>query len=232
MTIICHQHKFIFIKTRKTAGTSIETALARYCSDDDVITALSDDDEATRAEAGVRSAQNLHVPIRRYGLGELRNLARGERTRFYNHTPASDVKRFVSRSNWRDYYVFCVERNPFDRAISQYHWKNRKNADSLPPMPEFFRNLSMLSMSNWSLYTSENKIVVDEVVKYESLDSDLKRVGEKLGIDIDISNIHAKAWTRNDRRNYWEVLDQESRSIIEDRCAKEISHFGYEWRSN
>jgi hypothetical protein len=230
--IICHQHKFIFLKTRKTAGTSIETALANYCDDGDVITALSDEDEAARSDSGVRSAQNLKVPISKYGPSEVVRLLKGERTRFYNHIPATDIARFVPDLTWREYFVFCVERNPFDRAISQYHWKNRKISGAPPPMAEFFTNLSTLSMSNWSLYTSNDRVIVDKVIRYEHLESELKTVGQQLGITIDVSNIHAKAWTRKDRRNYWEVIDEESREIIERRCAKEIAHFGYQWNPN
>ena len=40
--IISHQLQLIFVKTRKTAGTSIEIALSRYAGPDDVITAISD----------------------------------------------------------------------------------------------------------------------------------------------------------------------------------------------
>jgi hypothetical protein len=36
--IISHKHKFIFFKTKKTAGTSIEIALSKYRGPDDVIT--------------------------------------------------------------------------------------------------------------------------------------------------------------------------------------------------
>ena len=229
MTIICHQHKFIFIKTRKTAGTSIETSLARFCGDDDVITALSDEDEAARISAGIRSAQNLHVPLRHYGPIQIAKLAKGERARFYNHTPAVDVRRFVTSKQWKDYFIFCIERNPFDRAISQYFWKNRKLSHNLPAMATFFENLSDLNMSNWNVYSDGHHPIVDQVIRYENLERGLSEVGELLGIKIDISQIHAKGWTRTDRRSYQEVLDPESRSIIEKRCAQEISFFGYQW---
>ena len=227
--IINHQHKFIFVKTRKTAGTSIETALATMCDDHDVITALSDDDEAARRESGIRSAQNIHVPLSGYGWPEFRRLLTGERTRFYNHFPARDIKRIVPPRLWHEYFVFCVERNPFDRAISQYHWKNRKIKDKLPSMPEFFKTLSDLNMSNWSLYTKNDRVIVDHVIRYENLVDELVAVGRRLGITIDVSNIRAKSWTRTDRRDYWEVLDPESRAIIEKRCSREIEHFGYHW---
>ena len=56
--IICHEHKFIFIKTRKTAGTSIETALSKFCGESDSLTSLSSEDEVARKDLGLRGMQN------------------------------------------------------------------------------------------------------------------------------------------------------------------------------
>lgn len=42
--IVCHEHKFIFIKTRKTAGTSAEIALSQHCGTRDIITPMAPED--------------------------------------------------------------------------------------------------------------------------------------------------------------------------------------------
>ena len=39
--IISHKYKFIFIKTRKTAGTSMEIYLSQYCDDNDIVTPIT-----------------------------------------------------------------------------------------------------------------------------------------------------------------------------------------------
>ena len=46
--IISHKYKFIFLKTTKTAGTSVEISLSRFCGDDDIITPIDFADEAIR----------------------------------------------------------------------------------------------------------------------------------------------------------------------------------------
>jgi hypothetical protein len=38
--IVSHRHRFIFIKTHKTAGSSMEMALAPLCGPDDIVTPM------------------------------------------------------------------------------------------------------------------------------------------------------------------------------------------------
>jgi hypothetical protein len=47
--IVSHEHKFIFLKSKKTAGTSIELALSQLCGPSDILTPLTRIDEASRA---------------------------------------------------------------------------------------------------------------------------------------------------------------------------------------
>ena len=46
--IISHEHKFIFLKTKKTAGTAIEAALSELCGASDVITPYREESEQHR----------------------------------------------------------------------------------------------------------------------------------------------------------------------------------------
>lgn len=51
--IVSHEHKFIFMKTRKTASTSVEIALSRVCGERDIITPdLAEDEELRQQIAG------------------------------------------------------------------------------------------------------------------------------------------------------------------------------------
>jgi len=50
--IISHKHKFIFIKTRKTAGTSIEIFLSQFCGKNDTLTPIGEG-ESLRKEQDI-----------------------------------------------------------------------------------------------------------------------------------------------------------------------------------
>ena len=124
--IVSHRHRFIFIKTEKTAGTSIELSLAKVCGPEDVITAVlhpADRELRRSLGPGYRGEQNELVPLRFLtSLDIARAVKAGRRPRFTNHMGAADVRRFVPREVWDGYYKFCVERNPWDKVISSYCW--------------------------------------------------------------------------------------------------------------
>lgn len=65
--IVSHKHKFIFIKTAKSAGTSIEIALSKFCGSEDIITPiLPAEDERKRKQLGYKGQQNFKVPFSLY----------------------------------------------------------------------------------------------------------------------------------------------------------------------
>ena len=46
--IISHEHRFIFLKTKKTAGTAIEAALSQLCGPECVVTPYREESEQDR----------------------------------------------------------------------------------------------------------------------------------------------------------------------------------------
>jgi hypothetical protein len=227
--IVNHKYKFIFVKTRKTAGTSIEIALSQLSGDDDIITPISPEDEMKRQEAGARKPQNYKVPLRYYGLSDWFRLLRSRQPKYYkNHAPAWYIRDHIDRDIWNTYFKFCFERNPFDKAISRYYWSTR-NVTPRPEIGEYLASAPIELLSNWDIYTIDDKIAVDFVGRYESLHEDLAKVAEKLGLPGGINLPNAKGGHRKDNRHYSEVLDARARARLEQVCAKEIAAFSYHY---
>ena len=107
--ILSHKYRFIFLKTAKTAGSSIEAALAPVCGPDDIITGNERNLLRRNYQLGLGKL-GLHVP------GEIsRRLP--EVSGFYPHMPGRQVRRLVDREIWDNYFKFAVERNPWDRQV-------------------------------------------------------------------------------------------------------------------
>jgi len=106
--IINYVKKIIFIKTKKTASTSIEISLSEFCADRCIITPITPRDEETRKTLGVKGAQNYIIKDDRSG----RPIS------IYNHIPTAKIRRLFP-GEWRDFLKIAVVRNPFDVAISR-----------------------------------------------------------------------------------------------------------------
>jgi len=229
--IISHKHRFIFLKTEKTAGTSVEIALSEFCGPDDVITPIIAEDEAMRAEAGFRGPQNYDFGRGARTLKDAIRVIKGKPIGFRAHSPAAYVARYAPSAAWRDYLKFTIVRNPFDCAISRHFWANRAaaadpsaiNAAILAERPE--------RLSNWPIYTIGGEIVADQVVRYEHLVADLEALRLKLGLPSPLRSFQAKGGVRKNRAHYSAVLDAAARARIETVCAPELAAHGYRWEA-
>ena len=231
--IISHKYKFIFLKTTKTAGTSIELALSRFCGEDDIISEVSPADEKLRRQLGTRGPQHHQaVPLAKYSVRDWKRLLRRGRRRFvyYNHMPAREVKALIGNTIWDEYYKFCFERNPWDRAISWYYW--RCSTEPRPPISQFIASgaLRTLKDKGFGVYAIDGKIAVDRVCRYENLEAELSSVcNTRLQIPEKLALPKAKAGYRRDRRHYRDVLAEADRDRIAQLFADEIELFGYRY---
>ncbi len=175
--IISHEYKFIFLKTRKTVGTSIEIALSQFCGKKDVITPISRMDEVLREELSYRGPQNFRVPSSKDAPEDGLSLSARRKIGYYNHMPAEQVRSLIGTTIWHEYFKFCFERNPWDRAISLYFGRTH-NHQPRPSLLEFLRRRrdelpyqgKGIKLSNIDVYSIDGDIAVDHVGLYEDLD--------------------------------------------------------------
>ena len=188
--IISHKHKFIFIKTKKTAGTSLEIALSKYCGPDDIITPISEEDEILRSQLQYRGPQN-------YNLDDFS---------YYSHISAKQIKEHIDEDIWNSYYKFCFERNIYEKIISFYYWEYKD--EPRPSMMEFLASGSVdrLFIGSQANYKIDGEVVVDDIYQFEKLEASFSEILHKLSIDDTVTLPQAKTKYRKDKSSYQDIL--------------------------
>ena len=161
--IVSHKYKFVFIKTTKTAGTSIEIELAKLVGDGDIVTPIKPPVEG-------HCARNYRMRDRLLFTKE-----------FYNHMPARLVRDYLGARRFDDYFKFCVEREPVEKCVS--HFSMLKNS------PDHGQGMKRLT---WDQYVSNGEfpvdidkytdaggsLIVDRIIRYENLDREMAGIAE------------------------------------------------------
>jgi hypothetical protein len=229
--IVSHAHKFIFLKTKKTAGTAIEAALSELCGPDDIITPYRAESEQDRKG---RTPQNYRIEHELKPKRKLwrKLLLRPERyyhptVGYYEHMPAARVRAYVGEEIWRRYYKFAFDRNPWDRQVSWYFYKT-KSKRARPSFERFMQSRRRAYVDNYELYTLDGGLAVDRVCRYESLEDDLNAVLQELGVgrtlEVPRSNVSRD---RDAASDYRSLYSDETREIVAEWYAPEITLLGY-----
>jgi hypothetical protein len=229
--IISHKHKFIFIKNRKTAGTSIEIALSSICGKHDIITPITKNDERVRKKLGFLSAQNYAYPKYKYRTFKLLKwMYRKMEDGYYNHMSAKEIKALVSEDVWNSYYKFSFDRNPYDKMVSLYFW--RKGDEKYESFYDFLTNGGLRGFFSYDAYAIDNVVAVDNVYKYEEMDFFLKDLSERLDLakTLELPTYRAKSKSRK-IEGYREILDDKSVEEIKTLFAREIKLLGYDYKT-
>ncbi len=238
--ILSFSHRFLFIKTRKTAGTSVEIALSRYCAGpDDVITPISPEDELLRLEHG-RLPQNFSA--RRYREAAYRAIVRTRyqplmkafvrwewpRRRFYNHMTMSEVRALVPAARLAGVTSFTIERHPYEKVVSLAHFSKNTRDQRGRELPAIVDSvIAERKYLNYPQYVVDGAVAVDRVIRHERLVDDLNALMRELDLPALPSLPNAKAGFRTTRKPAAEILSPAQKAQIRTDATFEFDQFGY-----
>lgn len=212
--IVSHKHKFIFFKTRKTAGSSLQVALAEHCGPDDIITGqyrLGVDDNSHTAGLNMDKFCSTHP-----------------------HPELAQVRAFLGEDIWNSYYKFAFVRNPYDIAVSRYHWNVKGKAGgkktSVDGFHSWVANGNLFDKDRASLYVSRNEYVdLDFIGYYENLEEDINYVCSKIGIP-GLQLPQLKSGYR-DNSSYKSFYDEGTKQKVFDFYRSDFYLFGYNFEN-
>ncbi len=215
--IVNHRYQFIFLRTEKTAGTSLYSALKAMCEPTDLV--------ANRSRPGWAK----HSPIQYGALQRTMPRYFGPHV----HANARHVKSLVPPDVWSGYLKFAVERNPWDRQVSLYFHREWKKSNQSPAFDTdmrspWYRNTEYCKLDNWSIYAIGGDIVADRILRFETLEEDIECLVKDLGIsNLDLPRKRSEY--RSERPHYSTYYSDETRDIIGRWYQREIEALNYEF---
>ncbi len=241
--IISHKYRFIFVRTEKTASTSLENALYPFLQPSDVCSGL--------VEGNIAEGLPPHPALNHRGfidpfcdcrrelpLNENWSLLQQNLTRFRKclkfhrpHMPAWMIRNRLPEQVWHDYFVFCFDRNPYDKVVSHYYHVRGK----VPGLAEMTFDEYMARGKfplNYPKYTDQlthGTIIVDHVARYENMADELLDIGRRLGLPapIELGRKLKGDFRPKQAEDYRELITPGHKAVIDRVFEPELSWLGY-----
>lgn len=219
MVLVSHKYKFIYIKNRKVAGSSVESFFGKYCVDPKYNYKYVDDIPGKNSKFGIlgtRKDDKSNWKMQRW---------------FDNgHVEAKMIRKKLGFNRFNSYIKFCVVRNPYDKMVSLYFYnKSRKKISSNMTFKQFVK--SGKKCNNFRVHSIRNISTCKYFIRYETLQDDVKKMCKILKIKkFDIDNLPShKNNTNRDSKSYRNYYDEETKRIVRLGHGKEFSLFGYKF---
>jgi hypothetical protein len=227
--LISHRYRFIFLKTEKTASTSILRALREIIQETDTLHAA----EPRVRDAILGSEGTLEGASFESQATGRRRLMPGT-FGLHRHARAADVRAFIGPAIFDSYLKVTSERDPWDRQVSLYAHRHRNkegfdianfDRDMRSPIYNLFH---YNRLHNWSIYTLGGKVCAGMVIRYENLEEDFRAFLQRVGIPPEKTSLTtARASGRSPDRSYRSLYTPASEARVMRWYRPEIEHFGY-----
>jgi len=227
--ILSHDWRFIFLKTEKTGSTAVEMALAGFCGPLDIVTPIHATDESVRLRDGIAARnfitlESAFEPEADLEAQEARLKSKGypmrQRSFFYNHMPAAQIRQHAGARIFDSYFKFAVERDPREKLISYYFWLGKQREQSFAEFVASFE-----PTPNWQRYTIDGRLAVDRLIRYDRLEEGLREVLAPLGIAWPGQMMRPKSGFRPPEATVASLFNAKLTRLVEQRFARDFEFY-------
>lgn len=212
--ILSRGRRFIFIHIPKTGGTALTLALEARAMKDDILIGDTPKARARKGRLqGVKSAGRL-----------------------WKHSSLADIAGLATEAEIADFFTLTLVRNPWDRAVSYYHWLRGQSfahpAVGLAKTHDFSGFLNHpqteTSLRLWP-YTAYMRAPNGQeraslYARLEHLDADLAPFEAHLGFRLTPLPRANESERARDWRGFYSDADA---ALLADISAGDIARFGY-----
>jgi len=193
----------------------------------------------------------IHIP--KNGGTSIRNACKNKIFSPQGHWTYNQTIEKMKNQKLRPGFSFAVVRNPWARLVSAYeyarmpksHWHNnikgkRPNLDYETLKNKSFKEfLKMLKSGHkfWHpsikhdqahyIANSKGDILVDYVLRHETLDEDFEKIKKKLRITNELKRLNS-----NNHKHYTEYYDDELKKVVAKIYKRDIELFKYEFKND
>ena len=156
-----------------------------------------------------------------------------------HHQTAKEIIASIGKDKWNTAYKFTLVRNPWDKVVSHYEYRRKRNKTEVasrnisfsewvkktygPEKDTFYYNnpKAFQPQVEW-LKDDEGSIKIDFVGKFESINEDFEQIKHAIGLDVELPHLNASK-----RAGYQSYYDDETRDIVARWFREDIEQFGY-----
>ena len=239
--IINHSKRFIFIKTPKTGGSSVEFYLSQYCKEKDTITPLWEIEEKQKKKLKLPTKQNYKFKKISLSSRLIKKFKFSKEIYLMDHTSINFLIKNI-RINFNKYYIFTFVRNPYYWIESFFWWLlyrdniltiNKINNLSKIEINILFKYFLRKECSFWFKFIKNmiyNKKYKVHIYKYENIQknmSDLKNILSLGNEKIRLNKINLKKLSINKKIKLNLKIDREDAKIIKNEGKYFFEKFNY-----
>jgi chondroitin 4-sulfotransferase 11 len=156
-----------------------------------------------------------------------------------HHQTAREVIAKIGKNKWNGAYRFTLVRNPWDKVVSHYEYRRKRNKTEVASRgisfsewvkktygpekdPFYYNNPKAFQPQVEWLKDDEGNISIDFIGKFETINEDFDHIKSAIGLEAELPHLNASK-----RADYQSYYNDETREIVANWFREDIETFGY-----